>query len=246
MSPNQFIDQCIIPAFIGSYDQNIIQVIFRLDGTIAFATNKYSQLFGYADYLEFVGKSNTELFKIPEVNKVEFQQIIEEVRIIKHLVIINKKPQDFILMGATQSSPPDVGMFEVTYIPIFTPEFEVAGIQAITRRYTVLPQKSLFRHVSSNPVHAFSSQVILSQRQSEILLLLISGFSQYQIANMLKISRGTIAKIIAEDICPKFDISSNSAVHLVEKVLDMKLNIEFPESFIFPRIIILDYNVISA
>lgn len=136
-----------------------------------------------------------------------------------------------------------------TMIPIFGENLDVVGVKIIFTEYSFYGQSEYFRELSK-PIyknnHQKSIQKIesktsstLATRQQEILYLLANGFSQIDVAKILHISRGAVANIVSEQLCPKFHIQGSSTKLLVEKAKSLGLNKVMPSGLYKPFVIVL-------
>lgn len=80
----------------------------------------------------------------------------------------------------------------------------------------------------------------LSQRQLEIVFLLTFGASIRQIAEVLKISYGTLSSTLRNSIYPKFNMHTNEINELIQKAISYGYNRVIPQSLCRPELIILD------
>ena len=74
------------------------------------------------------------------------------------------------------------------------------------------------------------------------MLLLANGLSQDLIAQTLKVSRSTIANIIANQLCAKFGIPGSNTKLLAQKALKYEFHQTVPASLYRPYVILLDDN----
>lgn len=64
-----------------------------------------------------------------------------------------------------------------------------------------------------------NQQIFLTEIEETILFLLISNYSQQEIAQLLKYSRKKVVKIIAESLCSKFELPVLSTKLLINKAI---------------------------
>ncbi len=140
------------------------------------------------------------------------------------------------------------------YMPIFHPCGKVIAVQSYLRNFNMFgvhdyfsgyEQKllnipSIMKDVSELPIN-------LTTRQYEVTFLLTIGMTQRRIAEFLGISHGTVSKLIADTICPKFGIDDSNSQHLIDKVREMKLHHYLPSSLCKPWLIVLnDDNIVAS
>lgn len=80
----------------------------------------------------------------------------------------------------------------------------------------------------------------LTTREIEIIFLLIYNFSQYEIAGILNVSRGTIQKNIENKLYRKFNVTSRNLTDLIKKAKSYNLNAYFPPTLLQNKVIDLD------
>jgi hypothetical protein len=85
----------------------------------------------------------------------------------------------------------------------------------------------------------------LPTRQHEILYLILQGIPQEYAAQILNIKRGTLARIISEQICPKFNIHGSNTKLLIEKAMQLGFHRYMPKSLWVPGVIILEEEIAS-
>lgn len=145
----------------------------------------------------------------------------------------------------------------VTALPIFGEDVNiVVGVKIVATEYSLYGQNDYFKELSrishkkdSNQPDNKKNQIIannkinLAERQLEIVYLLTNNFTQSEVAQILNISRGTIASIVSEQICPKFNIAGSSTKILIEKAINLGLNKVMPIGLYKPFIIILNSEI---
>lgn len=82
--------------------------------------------------------------------------------------------------------------------------------------------------------------LILTTREIEIIFLLLYNFSQYEIASILNVSRGTIQKNIENKLYSKFGVTSHNLTDLIKKAKKYNLNSYFPPTLLQNKVIDLD------
>ncbi len=228
-----FIKKVIIPSFIGAVNKDIYRIIYDVSGRIIFATNKVAQSFGFDNWLQIKGK---KLFELPTKNK----ELLKEIEHIREMVIHKQQIIDYLCFAEFLTGF-DVQL--VSHEPYFMPDGEIIGSAITSRRFWFFNLTHLINKLHKKILHIEDASIVLSKRQEEILFLLMMKLSQREIAAFLKISRGTVAKTIAQDICPKFKISGGSTKLLVEKALSLNYPKRIPNfSFIKPQIIIINHQ----
>ncbi len=227
-----FIEKVLIPSFMGLVDKNIYKIVYDVSGKIIFATNKAAKSYGFDNWLQIKDKKLSQL-------PTKHEELFKEIESIRE-VVINKQQVIDYLYFAEFSKKFDVQL--VSHAPIFMPDGEILGSIITSRKFWLFNLKHLFNRLHKKSLIIEEDDIHLSNRQEEILFLIMMGFSQREIATFLKISRGTVAKIIAQDICPKFNINGSSTRLLIEKAFNLNYPKRIPNfNLIKPQIIIINH-----
>lgn len=144
--------------------------------------------------------------------------------------------------------------FLETALPIFGDNLEVIGVKVITTEYSLYGQNEYFNELCKistesqklttlNNIALKNTVINLADRQHEIVYLLANGFTQSEVAQVLNISRGSVANIVSEQICPKFKIAGSSTKLLIDKAIALGLNKTMPSGLYKPFIIVLNNEI---
>lgn len=176
-----------------------------------------------------VNKISIEDFLVTAQKTVEIMRKVMEKKELAHFVIL--LPQIKTFQG-----------FARTAIPIIHPSGEVVGVQVVGYFFSLFgiqefinllnggeySPKKFYPEPSNNE---FYNNLKLSPRQKEVLFLVSQGISQDYAAQILGIKRGTLSKIITDQICPKFDIFPPHYIKLLETVRKEGLDQYIPQTF---------------
>ena len=136
-----------------------------------------------------------------------------------------------------------------TFIPIFSNDKGsiVVGVKMVSSIFRLFGVYDYFKvlHVKPSNLNNLYSTLNLATRQHEILYLLANGFSQIEAAQILNISRGALANIVSEQICPKFNINGSNMKVLIEKAKLMKLDKYMPKSLLKSSVIVFDQDIVD-
>ncbi len=144
--------------------------------------------------------------------------------------------------------------FLETALPIFDDNLEVIGVKVVTTEYSLYGQNEYFKELCKisadtqkstlpNNTSSQNTGINLAGRQHEIVYLLANGFTQSEVAQILNISRGSVANIVSEQICPKFKIAGSSTKLLIDKAITLGLNKTMPSGLYKPFIIVLNNEI---
>lgn len=232
----KFISDIAIPYFLGAVDKNFISVMYDLEGKIIIATNEHAKLFGYSSWSEIKGKTLADLYP-----HEDYSSFIDKLSSLREKVISDKKSITHLLYLPFNSN--SFEMMLSYHFPIISPRGDVVASRAIIKRLNMVNTsirinnylKSLAKNSNKN-----GKAYKLSSRQEEILFLLTIGFSQEQTAQHLGITRGTIAKVISEEICPTFGITGSNSKLLIKEVISNNFFNNIPHKVMKPIVIEVD------
>lgn len=154
-------------------------------------------------------------------------------------VIDKKHSANFVVLMPLHKSLLGYGRIAT---PLLHPNGEVVGVQLIGYNYSLfgiqefvhLIDKAEYRPKMFYPEDIGNpnyNKRKLSQRQGEILFLVAQGISQELSAQILNIKRGTLSKVITDQICPKFDIFPPNYIKLLEMAHKENYDKYIPERF---------------
>ncbi|MBX9597160.1 MAG: hypothetical protein K2X04_01135 [Burkholderiales bacterium] len=233
--------------------------LFDLDGNLLVVSEETRKQFGIENILSVLNKS----FNLNNVTDENIATLtgfsdaihIEAIRIackkmikLQQIVIHHKIPVNFI------SLIPRDNIFSsrlVSYVPVFHDSGELVALQTyssncnlfgINEYLTILQEKNL----EPVTIKEYDLPIKLTTRQHEVLFLLVRGLSQRQAADVLEISRGNLAKITVESICPKFNIFDADTSELIDRAIKLAYHRYIPQSLCRPCIIILDNDIIDS
>ena len=255
-----YLKQFILPNFEGWIEQDIFSALYDLNGNVIIATNKTAKSMGLLNGHMLSGLSYHNV--TPEIvrafssvkDPIETQRIIElcdKISKIRELIVSQKIAISYI------DVLPYHNVFEaslINHFPIFNKHGDVIATQTISGRFHLFGINDYLNEINDDKIPLDQKIILckntdlppnlhLSKRQHEILFLLTIGVSQDVAARILHISRGTVASIVSEQLCPKFNIAGSSTRILINKALQINFNRYMPESLFRPRVIILDADI---
>lgn len=250
-----YLNEVIIPWFKPLIYQDVMSSLFDTNGVILYSTEKSAKSVGYKMWQEAIGTSyqhvNLDLVikMLGDGVKESASKIVEachKIYRIHQLVVSSKNVINFIDLMPYNNQ---YKSYLETYIPIFHPDGTVVAVQSVTVDFKVFEFSDLF-FMRDDSITGKSLSIPndlppieLPTRQHEILYLILHGIPQEYAAQILNIKRGTLARIISDQICPKFGIHGSNTKLLIEKAMQMGFNEYMPKSLWFPGIIILDDNI---
>ena len=210
--------------YIGMQKANMLVAVFAIDRTTVFATDKFVQLFGEVFFTESFDESLKQ-------NLLEKQpaELVVKIRDYNRLVIESKIDYQYLLNIELNDG---IRSYRINTCPVFNPDGEVVAVEIKAKIFCLFPFSQLIKEGIKAMPRLSSESINLSLRQKQIVFYLLLNYSQNTIAELLGISRGTIAKIIAEDICPKFNIPGSSATLLINEILKYDFQYIIPQGIL--------------
>lgn len=248
---DDYLNNKVIPEFKILLDKDIYSLIINRQHQIEICTNKSAQSVGLKNWEELAGscfKEFADKDKLAEIFKESYSTALKEEidKYVRKLVTLQEivfntcKVVQFIDMLPYNNQ---FLTYITTYTPIISPDGEVVAIQSFTIQSYVLR----FQGHLSPPNNEAEPEGLnkFTNRELEILFLLSNGATQDQIAQILNISRGTIAAVISNQLCPKFKIAGANTRLLTESAIKAGMYKHMPQSLWRPCLIILNYDLLG-
>lgn len=253
---DKYLNEVVIPAFTPLIEENISCVIYSISGEVLLCSALDAESLGMANWRDLIGLSYAKVCRksVIDILGIDNEELIQKVLLscrkiyqLQQIAIKKRRMVSYVnLIPYNKRYNP---YLEIC-LPLFHPCGEVVALQSISSPYKLLNLSDLFSgqtHITKSnpdiPSTINKPDLVLPTRQHEILYLILQGFSQEEVGQLLNITRGTVARIISEQLCPKFGISGSSTRILIEKALESGFQYALPESLWFPNIIVLDQNL---
>lgn len=248
---NDYLKNKIISEFNVLIDKDIYSLIINRQHQIEICTNKSAQSVGMDSWEDLVGYSFkefenknilAEIFKdsYSTLLKKEIDTYVGKLVTLQEIVFNSCKVVQFIDMLPYNNQ---FLTYITTYAPVVSSDDEVVAIQSFSIQSYVLRFQG---HISSpNEVAKPDELNNFTNRELEILFLLSNGATQDQIAQILNISRGTIAAVVSNQLCPKFKIAGANTRLLTEAAIKAGLYKHMPQSLWRPCLIVLNYDLLG-
>lgn len=177
---------------------------------------------------------------IVKKNHVYYDKYIDDIEAIYDSVLETGQPKSFLVYAKDLSNNEYVRMANI--FPLFSNDNVLLGTYTISWFTNPFSFLTNFQNglLSNNQKAKMPDIPHLSNREHQILFLLIHNFSQYEIANYLQISRGTVQKTINEKLMAKFGINMHDSALLISKAIKLNLHVYFPPSLLGNRLIDLE------
>lgn len=243
-----YLDQVLIPYFKGIMHENIFSVLLDRECKGLICTKRTADAFGFKSWEEIIGLSYEDYENIPLLHNIfksaltkgNMQSIADYCKKIHQVQQFVLKTHKVVSVIDFLPYAGQLNSYLITYVPVFHPNHEVVGIQT----YSIESRSFGFQEqmmLSSTPAKRnHLSDKNFTKRELEILFLLANAVTQDQIAQMLNISRSTVATVISSQLCAKFDIAGSNTKLLGKAAIEGGFHHRMPPSLWRPCVIILE------
>lgn len=244
----------VIPRFMPLIDSNIYSVIFDFNYKVLICTNLSAKSVGLNCWEDMVGLSFKDHQDTQLTQKIFGEQYNEKSSEYIHqygrmIFEVQQRVMSDGKIACFLDLLPYNGILKsyiVTYIPIIDKCGQVIAIQSFATEAKFFSQQDYLNQILfAEDISIVSDDNLanvpeLTTREREIVFLLANGFTQDQIAPVLKISRSTIASIVANQLSPKFGLFGSNTKLLAQKAIQHNLHKAVPNSLYRPYIVMLD------
>lgn len=247
---NQYVKDYIIPSFNYLVNHDSFSTLFDIYGKCIICTRRNMLDLGFTSQNEMIGLSyaeiNDEMLKklAGENYSLNMDEIKTSCNKIHELLLTSVKHKRIVKFIDLIPYNQHYRSFLETYTPILHPSGEVVAVQSMSIEFKMFDLPSLLDRNKEKPksfsIPKDSPPLDLPPRQHEILYLLLQGIPQEYAAQILNIKRGTLARIVSENLCPKFGIHGSNTKLLIKKAQELGLQDYMPRSLWKPSVIILD------
>lgn len=210
---DDYIQNTLLSAIKPLQDQHEKIGLFDYAGRVVFITDDLLEAFSIKDRSVVMGKRITEIEPSDEVKElleisehqlknylIEYQNIVMRVIQQRHSIRAASICQWF---GT-------VTIVESIFLPLFASQEQVAGVLEIDYPTSNFTARDFL--LSSTPCNQTNHHGLnikpLSPRQQEVLFLILNGYSEYDVASLLNISRSTVKSIISYQLLDKFAVDN--------------------------------------
>ncbi len=247
---NDLLNQYVQNNFIHLLDAKIFSSIYDSSSAFVICTTRSANYVGNATWEEGLGLSMKDyadekllkkFFKdaYNEQTKDEITLHLKRIYEIQQFVINEHKVVSFFDLLPWNNT---FKSFLVTYIPIYHTNKQVIGMQSfsVDSRFLSFQEHMNFEKAEVVSHKDYQTEKSLTPRELEIMFLLANGVTQEQIAQILGISRGTVAAIIGNQLCVKFGIPGSSTKLLAQVAIKNGYYQYVPRTLWKPSVIILE------
>lgn len=227
LTEEEFSQQIILPAYYPIAEHgNMRFSIQNQDEKLIICSSDYARARGLEGFKDAI-------FKFPEKDYRRFGSAGSfEFNIVMEYLRAHRKSSSYIYKEESCGA-----LFMTVCEPVINFFGEVIGRKDTVADFELTSHRSLIeQHFKRFSVSVASlvnvSRVDLTEREEIVLFMLIGGYSQQEIAQLIGVSRGMVHKIIAEKLCVKFELSLVSTKLLVETAISCGFANFIPESFL--------------
>ena len=232
MKNTEFIESVLKPYYQSFSHSNMELGVREIGGGTIFVTEKYA-------YALKDNMTVNEILAHKPTSESDLcnSEIVKFCRQLDARMLDNPGLQEFMVRDVRNDGAISLGQ----NTPIFTPDGKCFGFQFI---YQSCLKNIFINELLDRQIKLFNTKVIsleniysieLSDLEEKVLSLLLLGYTQAQIATDFNCSRSYIAKIIAENLCPKFGIQGFSSRLLVDKAIELGYANFIPKSILMPK-----------
>jgi len=252
----KYIEDVIVPSFMHIVEQKIFSTIYDYNYEVVIATNHTAQSVGFDSWQEVRGLgyknyADSELAarvfgaSYNDKTRESIHKTIKIIYEIQQLVFKSQKVVNFIDLLPYNNR---FKAYLEIYIPLYHYNGEMIAIQSFSVPSKFFSHQDYLQQLTANDFHhkyMDQAKEVLTRREHEIMFLLANAISQEQIAQILGVSRSTIATIITK-LSAKFGIPGSSTKLLGQIAIQHGYHQDIPPSLYQPHIIILDDDILRA
>lgn len=244
-----YLQNHIIANFKKIIDKDIYSLIINQRHQIEICTNKSAQSVGLNTWEDLRGFSFLNFSDKEAISRIfkkayfsvlqnDIEQYARKLITLQKIVFESCRVVQFIDMLPYNEQFIN---YITTYTPLLHPDGTVVAIQS----YSIQSYVLRFQGHISDPNGGNQTEIKgkFTNRELEILFLLSNGATQDQIAQILNISRGTIAAVVSNQLCPKFNIAGANTKLLMEAAINAGMYKNIPQSLWRPSLIILNHDL---
>lgn len=220
-----FFSKVVVPAYWGLAGTGVRFGISDLNERLIICSDNYAQEVGFKNF-------KSAMNRMPGVDYPRYGGEASHFEIQRDFLIKHKRPFNYICKYKNSGK-----LYITTTEPVLDVNGELIGKREFDNEFKLFRHRELverfFNRYDINVValEDIKESVNLTEKEEVVLFMLIAGYSQYEIAELMGISRTYVLKIIAEGLCIKFDMSLISTKLLVDKALSLGYGNFIPEKF---------------
>lgn len=232
---SNFLQNIIIPFYQAQAIKQNNFILYDLNQKVLLASSSVIQ------HLQFDSQNDMKDKTFADFAHIKPEMITQLINIFVK-VIKSKKKISFIGIGGS-ISPKFKNYHELifqSFEPILDDKQNVVAVLA--QKLPTVDQNLIYLFFPEFKINFLeNSQLIeqLTSREFEILYLLCNGFSQYETAAKLKISRSTVLKTISDRIISKLSILNNDSLEIIKIGISLGMQAKIPRSLVKEQIVII-------
>jgi hypothetical protein len=244
----EYLQHNVIPSFHKIVDKDLYSTIINRNLEIEICTLKSALSVGFSTWHQLKGLSYKDLENSTLAQKIFKNAYTPALREAIHIYaqkIVNLQRQVFQQQSLVSYIDllPYNGLyksFQTTYVPIFHPQGKVIALQSYAIECKFFNYQEYFHDFAlTSSTAKLNLNTEFSERELAILFLLCNGANQEQIGEILNISRSSVAAIISNPLCGKFNIAGSNTKILTKAAIQAGIHHFMPASLWKPCIITL-------
>ena len=249
MPDEEFLRDVVAKSYVGIEGLGFIFAIYDLGGKIVMANKGYSRYYGFDNPSDIFGLTLPDLARnlVQKTSPLRtngitdniYHEMIDEWEHLWQKVICTEEVVSYInVMPFIKGTL----ILQGYHIPVWYPYGKLIGTMTISASNNVFHDTALLRNrVLNKAGSSLKSKKIslpeLTALEYKIVLLLSLGFSQQDVAKLLRLVRGTVASIISERISPKLGIHGSNTKMIVDMLFEIEYFNHMPHDMIPPVLI---------
>lgn len=225
MLKQENLQKVILDYYSGMYSSKLKILVIDLEGKILFVSSVAAKLFGINPYHENLDAEIKRAF----FEMVPDPAIQEEIKKIRPLVL---ETQDLISFFINLPVSGINHSFVFLVRAIFAQNAEPIGIEVIIDQYAFFPLKHHLRHPQekTKSENFQTAKIKLTEREYLVLFYLVLGYTQDEVADILQVTRGTVARMIHDKLYEKFGPAKRTTDYLIEAAIKNGVKMNLPTS----------------
>jgi DNA-binding CsgD family transcriptional regulator len=228
----------------------LYQTLYSPEGVILYSSNKALSLLYAVTLDDLCGKTLFDLSALGYLSDDKARSldaarktVITTKQLARYINIVACTKCNYTGSQVCYCNPFQAIVLEANHYPLVDESGEVFATLEQSSRYnkfsvsdfSKLSDGVICRDSDANQV----AQINFTQRELEILYLLINKISQRDVAAFFGVSRGTISKAITAQISRKLGLESNDQESIIKKATDMGIDHMIPRTLVKQGLVLL-------
>jgi DNA-binding CsgD family transcriptional regulator len=238
MEQNNSLEFLVRTYFSHYQNTSIVLNVLDLNGDLQYSTINANILL---NSLNCSTERNNNYFQILENSNFCSQEAIDKLKLIFNNTINKKTNISYIMaLRSIDADRDHSNIWHCIQMPIMNNLEMVIGVQIVCESFSYIPLENLIFNrdikYDLNQLRQFN----LTAKQHQVLFLLCNSFTQEEIAAILQVTRGTITRMIVDQIALKLGVSVANAYNVVQRAKQLGFQYITPNELFNDSIIILN------